>query len=219
MDFPRPSTCLTFPVHKHCPPPPSSTPLSLSPSSGWGLFLTERSFSLCLQQAPSLSPSSHTRLAVAVWSHIFLAWCLTQTPAHRRHSIHTCRITARCSRWSSLICRSCWFSLWAASYEILTCSFVLLSGIPFSLPSGLLQLHLFSGPWSHPIWCFFRYTEGQLCHWASLRTPSPFPPTFFNTSGAKIVLLFFFFCHTAQHVGSQFPRDQTCAHCSRKIES
>ena len=124
MDFPRPSTCLTFPVHKHCPPPPSSTLLSLSPSSRWGLFLTERSFSLCLQQAPSLSPSSHTRLAVAVWSHIFLAWCLTQTPAHRRHSIHTCRITARCSRWSSLICRSCWFSLWAASYEILTCSFV-----------------------------------------------------------------------------------------------
>ena len=124
MDFPHPSTCLTFPVHKHCSPPPSSTPLSLSPSSGLWLFLTECSFSLCLQQTPSLSPSSHTHLAVAVWSHIFLAWCLTQTPTHRRHSIHTCRIIARCSQWSSLICRSCWFSLWAASYEILSCSFV-----------------------------------------------------------------------------------------------
>ena len=55
MDFPHPSTCLTFPVHKHCLPPPSSTPPSLSPGSRLGLFLTEWSFSLCLQRPPGSS--------------------------------------------------------------------------------------------------------------------------------------------------------------------
>lgn len=126
-----------------------------------------------------LFPSLHMHLAVAVWSHIFLAWCLTQTLTHRRRSIHTCRITARCSWWSSLICRSCDFlyellhmKCYSFSFCLAKIKFVFIElnsvySQPFHFPfPQVFPSHPFSGTWSHLPACLVSLMLFQI-HWGA----------------------------------------------------